>query len=119
MTSVRQCVPTRDAFGEVLVELGRERPNLVVLEADISTSTRTCHFARQFPERFFQFGVAEANMMVAAAGLATTGKVPVVSTYAVFASMRACEQVRTFIAYPQLNVKIAVSHGASRRPTME
>jgi len=104
-------VPTRDAYGEVLVELGEENPDIVVLEADISKSTRTCHFARKFPERFFQFGVAEANMMVAAAGLATTGKVAFVSTYAVFGSMRACEQVRTFIAYPELNVKIAVSHG--------
>jgi len=104
-------VPTRDAYGEVLVELGEEYPDLVVLEADISKSTRTCHFARRFPGRFFQFGVAEANMMVAAAGLATTGKIPFVSTYAVFGSMRACEQARTFIAYPHLNVKIAVSHG--------
>ena len=104
-------VPTRDAYGEVLVELGEENPDIVVLEADISKSTRTCHFAQRFPERFFQFGVAEANMMVAAAGLATTGKTPFVSTYAVFGSMRACEQVRTFIAYPGLNVKIAVSHG--------
>jgi len=104
-------VPTRDAYGEVLVELGEENPDIVVLEADISKSTRTYHFARRFPERFFQFGVAEANMMVAAAGLATTGKVPFVSTYAVFGSMRVCEQVRSFIAYPELNVKIAVSHG--------
>ncbi len=103
--------PTRDAFGEILVELGREYPDLVVLEADISKSTRTAYFARQFPERFFNFGVAESNMMGAAAGFATTGKIPFVSTYAVFASMRACEQVRTSIAYPRLNVKIAVSHG--------
>ncbi len=103
--------PTRDAYGEVLVELGEDIPNLVVLEADIAKSTRTCHFANRFPERFFQFGVAEANMMVAAAGLATTGKIAFVSTYAIFGSMRACEQVRTFVAYPQLNVKIAVSHG--------
>ena len=103
--------PTRDAYGEVLVELGEEIPNLVVLEADIAKSTRTCHFAARFPERFFQFGVAEADMMAAAAGLATTGQIPFASTYAVFGSMRACEQARTFIAYPELNVKIAVSHG--------
>jgi transketolase len=109
--AVCEDVPTRDAYGEVLVELGEEIPNLVVLEADIAKSTRTCHFAARFPERFFQFGVAEANMMVAAAGLATTGKIPFVSTYAVFGSMRACEQVRTSVAYPKLNVKIAVSHG--------
>ena len=104
-------VPTRYAFGETLVELGQEMPNLVVLEADISKSTQTFHFANAFPDRFFQMGVAEANMMVAAAGLTTTGKIPFVSTYAVFGSMRACEQVRTFIAYPNLNVKIACSHG--------
>ncbi len=103
--------PTRDAYGEALLELGEEFPELVVFEADISKSTRTNRFARQFPERFFQFGISEANMMAAAGGMATTGKIPFVSTYAIFASMRACEQVRTMIAYPRLNVKIAVSHG--------
>ncbi|MBN1264980.1 MAG: transketolase family protein [Anaerolineales bacterium] len=106
-----EAVPTRDAYGEVLKNLGQENDHVVVFEADISKSTRTCHFARAFPERFFQMGVAEANMMAAAAGMATTGYIPFVSTYAVFASMRACEQIRTFIAYPNLNVKIAVSHG--------
>ena len=105
------CIPTRDAYGEVLVELGRENPDIVVLEADISKSTRTRFFAEVFPRRFFQMGVAESNMMVVAAGLATVGKMPFASTYAVFGSMRACEQVRTSIAYPGLNVKIAVSHG--------
>ena len=103
--------PTRHAYGEELVELGREMPNLVVLEADISKSTQTYRFARAFPERFFQMGVAEANMMLVAAGLATTGKIAFASTYAVFGSMRACEQVRTFIAHTHLNVKIACSHG--------
>jgi len=102
---------TRDAYGEILVELGEKNPNIVVLEADISKSTRTCYFAEKFPERFFNTGVAEQNEMMIAAGLATCGKIPFVSTYAVFASMRACEQVRTFICYPRLNVKIAVSHG--------
>ena len=104
-------IATRFAYGEALVELGHENPRLVVLEADISKSTQTQHFAKAFPERFFQMGCAEANAMVAAAGLATTGKIPFVSTYAVFGSMRACEQVRSFVAYPRLNVKIAVSHG--------
>jgi transketolase len=104
-------ISTREAYGEVLAELGAEIPNLVVLEADISKSTRTKIFAEKFPDRFYQFGIAEANMMTAAAGLATTGKIPFVSTYAVFASMRACEQLRTFICYPHLNVKVAVSHG--------
>jgi transketolase len=107
----RKPAPTRDAYGEVLLELGAEFPQLVVCEADISKSTRTCLFAEKYPERFFNFGVAEANMMAAAAGLASTGRVAFVSTYAVFASMRACEVVRTLLAYPRLNVKIAVSHG--------
>jgi len=104
-------ISTRDAFGEALVELGAEMPNLVVLEADISKSTRTNRFANRFPDRFYQFGIAEANMMVAAAGMSTTGKIVFYSTYAVFGSMRACEQLRTFVAYPHLNVKVAVSHG--------
>ena len=111
MPQLGELIPTRDAYGEVLVELGAEFPNLVVLEADISKSTRTSYFASRFPDRYFNMGVAEANMMVTAAGLATTGKVPFVSTYAVFGSMRACEQVRTFVAYPKLGVKICVSHG--------
>jgi transketolase len=106
-----QSIATRDAYGETLVNLGVKYPNLVVLEADISKSTRTNKFAKKFPERFFQFGVAEANMMAAAAGLATTGKIPFLSTYAVFASMRAMEPLRSLIAYGKLNVKIAVSHG--------
>jgi transketolase len=104
-------VHTRDAYGEALVELGRINPNVVVFEADISKSTRTDLFAREFPERFFNIGVAEQNEMAIAAGAATCGKIPFVSTYAVFASMRACEQIRTFIAYPNLNVKICPSHG--------
>ena len=107
----RESKPTRDAYGEVLVELGKECSELVVFEADISKSTRTSYFAKQFPKRFFQFGVAEANMMAAAAGMASLGNISFVSTYSVFASMRACEQVRTMIAYPNLNVKICVSHG--------
>lgn len=106
-----KAIPTRHAYGEELVELGRDIPNLVVLEADISKSTQTYRFAREFPDRFFQMGVAEANMMLVAAGLATTGKIPFVSTYAVFGTMRACEQVRTFVAHTHLNVKIACSHG--------
>ena len=106
-----KAIPTRHAFGEELVALGGDNPDVVVLEADISKSTQTFRFAKAFPDRFFQMGVAEANMMVVAAGLATMGKIPFVSTYAVFGSMRACEQVRTFVAYPNLNVKIACSHG--------
>jgi transketolase len=102
---------TREAYGEEIVRFGEENPNIVVLEADISTSTKTCYFAKKFPDRFFNIGVAEQNEAVIAAGLASTGLIPFLSTYAVFATMRACEQVRTFICYPNLNVKIAVSHG--------
>lgn len=106
-----EMIPTRQAYGEALVELGRINPQVVVFEADISKSTRTDLFAKEFPERFFDIGVAEQNEMAIAAGAATCGKIPFVSTYAVFASMRACEQIRTFIAYPGLNVKICPSHG--------
>jgi len=102
---------TREAYGEEIVKLGEENPDIVVLEADISSSTKTCYFAKAFPERFFNVGVAEQNEAIVAAGLASTGLIPFLSTYAVFATMRACEQVRTFICYPNLNVKIAVSHG--------
>ena len=102
---------TREGYGEEIVELGKENPKIVVLEADISSSTKTCYFAKEFPDRFFNVGVAEQNEAMVAAGLASTGLIPFLSTYAVFASMRACEQVRTFICYPNLNVKIAVSHG--------
>lgn len=106
-----EAISTREAFGQTLKEMGRKYRDLVVFEADISKSTKTCEFAKAYPDRFFNMGVAEQNMMVAAAGISTTGLVPFVSTYAVFASMKACEQIRTFIAYPNLNVKIAVSHG--------
>lgn len=102
---------TREAYGEEIVELGRKNPSIVVLDADISSSTKTCYFAKEFPDRFFNVGVAEQNEALVAAGLASAGLIPFISTYAVFASMRACEQVRTFICYPNQNVKIAVSHG--------
>jgi transketolase len=101
----------RAAFGEALVELGEQIPNFVVLDADISSSLNTYHFAKKFPERHINFGVAEQNMMIGAAGLSTTGLIPLACTYATFASMRACEQIRSFICYANLNVKITVSHG--------
>ena len=106
-----EMIPTRTAYGEALIELGAQREDVVVFEADISKSTRTDGFARKFPERFFNIGVAEQNEMAIAAGAALCGKIAYVSTYAVFASMRACEQIRTFVAYPRLNVKICPSHG--------
>ena len=106
-----ELVHTRLAYGETLVELGRINPDVVVFEADIAVSTRTDLFAKEFPERFFNVGIAEQNEMAIAAGAATCGKISFVSTYAVFATMRACEQIRTFVAYPHLNVKICPSHG--------
>jgi len=101
---------TRDAYGEVLVELGREHSNIVVLDADLSGSTKTAKFRDEFPERFFNAGIAEQNMTGMAAGLATTGKIPFVSTFAIFATGRAFEQVRNTICYPGLNVKICATH---------
>jgi len=102
---------TRDAYGEAIVEIGEQNKNVVVLTADLMHSTKIEGFKKQFPERFFNFGMAEQNMMGVAAGLATCGKIPFVSTFACFASMRSCEQIRTDIAYPKLNVKIVVTHG--------
>ena len=103
--------PTRYAYAEAVQELAAANPDVVLLNADVAKSMRTNEFAERFPEREFNFGIAEQNMMAAAAGMATVGLIPFVSTYAVFASMRACEQVRTMICYPRLNVKIAASHG--------
>ncbi|RMD51950.1 MAG: transketolase family protein [Nitrospirae bacterium] len=101
---------TRNAYGEVLAELGAEREEIVVLDADVSVSTRTILFARRFPERFFNMGIAEQDMIGTAAGLALVGKVPFASSYAVFATGRAWEQIRQSICYPNLNVKIVASH---------
>lgn len=101
----------REAYGKALVELGRENPDLVVLDSDVAHSTKTVYFGREFPERFFNFGIQEANMMDAAAGLASVGLVPFVNTFSFLASLRAAEQVRTSIAYNGLNVKIVGSYG--------
>jgi len=97
-------------YGKVLAEIGQRNPDIVVLTADLMRSNKTGDFAKVVPERFFNFGIAEQNMMAAAAGLAANGKIPYVSTYAAFASMRCCEQVRTDIAYPKLKVRIVSSH---------
>jgi len=102
--------PTRYAYADALLELGEKNPDVVVLDADVSKSVGTNKFAQKFPERSFNFGIAEQNMMAAAAGMATTGLIPFATTYAVFASMRALDQVRNSIHYPRLNVKIAASH---------
>ncbi|MGB9813413.1 MAG: transketolase family protein [Thermovenabulum sp.] len=103
-------IATREAYGEALAELGEKIKDLVVLDADLSKSTKTSVFAKKFPERFFNMGIAEQNLMGVAAGLATCGKIPFASTFAVFATGRAFEQIRNSICYPNLNVKIAASH---------
>ncbi|MCQ9208937.1 MAG: transketolase family protein, partial [Omnitrophica bacterium] len=100
----------RDAYGEALIELGRKNKQIVALDADLSSSTRTARFGKKFPQRFFDLGVAEQNMMGVAAGLAACGKIPFVSTFAIFGSGRAWDQVRNTICYNKLNVKIVVTH---------
>lgn len=100
----------RKAYSKALVELGNQRSDIVVLDADLSSSTQTIKFAEAFPERFFNCGIAEANMMDTAAGLAASGKTVFVSTFAVFGTGRCYDQIRQSIAYPKLNVKIVVSH---------
>ena len=101
---------TRDAYGLALVELGKENENVVVLDADLSKSTKTCNFKEAYPERFFNMGIAEQNLLGTAAGLAASGKIPFASSFAVFAVGRAYDQIRNSIAYPKLNVKIAATH---------
>ncbi len=103
-------IATREGYGSTLVELGRKHDNIVVLDADLAEATRTGMFQKEFPERHIDCGIAEANMMGIAAGLATTGKVPFASSFAMFAAGRAYEQVRNSIGYPHLNVKIGASH---------
>lgn len=105
-----QKIATRDAYGEALVELGKKRPDVVALDADLSGSTKTAKFAKAFPERFINVGIAEQDLMGTAAGLAIGGKLPFASTFAVFATGRAWEQIRQSICYPNLNVKIVASH---------
>ena len=100
----------RDAYGQTLVELGRTNKDIIVLDADLSSSTRTGMFAKEFPDRFFNFGVAEQNMISTAAGLASCGKVVFLSTFAIFATGRAWDQVRNSVAYNSFNIKIVASH---------
>jgi transketolase len=100
----------RDIYGQTLIELGRQNKDIVVLDADLSGSTRTNLFAKEFPERFFNFGVAEQNMISTAAGLASCGKTVFVSTFAMFAAGRAWDQVRNSVSYSNLNVKIVATH---------
>ncbi|WIF95309.1 transketolase family protein [Caminicella sporogenes] len=107
---MNKAVATREAYGKALLEAGRENENIVVLDADLSKSTKTNMFAGEFPNRFFDMGIAEQNMMAVAAGLAASGKIPFASTFAVFASGRAFEIIRNSICYPKLNVKICATH---------
>lgn len=106
-----QAIATRDAYGAALVDLGKRNNNVVVLDADLSGSTKTIKFAKAFPERFFNIGISEQDMMGTAGGLSLTGKIPFASTFAIFASGRAWEQIRQTISYSHLNVKVVATHG--------
>lgn len=101
---------TRQSYGEALLELGKENKEIVVLDADLSTATKTELFAKEFPERFFDMGIAEQDMLATSAGFATCDKIPYASTFAVFATGRAYDQIRNSICYPNLNVKICATH---------
>ncbi len=103
-------IATRDSYGNALVECAKENPNLVVLDADLAEATKTCIFKKAFPERHIDCGIAESNMVGIAAGLAATGKIPFVSSFAMFVAGRAFEQVRNSVGYPHLNVKIGATH---------
>ena len=103
-------IATRESFGRALEELGMENEKVVVLDADLYNSTKTEYFKEKYPERFINLGIAEADMMGTAAGLATCGKIPYASTFAAFATGRVYDQIRTSIAYPKLNVKICATH---------
>ncbi|MDO8688300.1 MAG: transketolase family protein, partial [Dehalococcoidales bacterium] len=104
-------VSLREAYGHTLVELGRENPDIVVLDADLSKSTMTHFFAKEFPGRFFDCGIAEQNMVGIAAGLAASGKIPFASSFAVFVPGHCFDQIRMSIAYSRFNVKLVATHG--------
>ena len=108
--NIEKKIATRQSYGEALAELGKENKNIVVLDADLSTATKTNIFAKEFPNRFFDMGIAEQDMIGTAAGFATCGKIPYASTFAVFAAGRAYDQIRNSVAYPNLNVKICATH---------
>ena len=101
---------TRQSYGEALLDLGKENKDVVVLDADLATATKTNLFAKEFPDRFFDMGIAEANMIGTAAGFATCGKIPYASTFAVFAAGRAYDQIRNSVCYPNLNLKVCATH---------
>lgn len=103
-------IATRQSYGEALAELGKKNKDIVVFDADLSGATKTSIFAKEFPNRFFDMGIAEADMVSTAAGISTFGKIPYVSTFAVFAAGRAYDQIRNSVCYPNLNVKICATH---------
>ncbi len=103
-------IATREAYGDALVEFGAKYENIVVLDADLAEATKTCKFKKAFPERFFDCGIAEGNMVSVAAGIATTGMIPFCSSFAMFTAGRAFEPIRNAIGYPHLNVKIGATH---------
>ena len=105
-----ECKATRQSYGEAITEIGKENENIVVLDADLAGATKTVLFAKEFLDRFFDMGIAEANMLSTAAGLATCGKIPYTSTFATFAAGRGYDQIRNSICYPKLNVKICATH---------
>ena len=109
MSEVKK-IATRESYGNALVEVGKENPNVVVLDADLAAATKTGVFKKAFPERHIDCGIAECNMTGIAAGMATTGKIPFISSFAMFAAGRNFEQVRNSIGYPHLNVKIGATH---------
>ena len=104
-------LPTRDGYGHALVELGAKNPNVVVLDADLAKSTRSDWFQAKYPERFFDIGISEQDLIGTAAGLSLGGKIPFATTYGVFVTGRAWDQIRTTVCYSDLNVKIAGAHG--------
>ena len=107
---INKKIATRQSYGEALAEIGEQNKNIVVLDADLSGATKTSIFAKKFPERFFNIGISEQDMLTTAAGFSTCGKIPYVSTFAVFAAGRAYDQIRNSICYPKLNVKICATH---------
>ena len=109
MSEVKK-IATRESYGNALVEVGKENPNVVVLDADLAAATKTGTFKKAFPERHIDCGIAECNMTGIAAGMATTGKIPFISSFAMFAAGRNFEQIRNSIGYPHLNVKIGATH---------
>ena len=109
--NIKDILPIRDGYGRALIALGKTNPNVLVLDADLSTSTRTNWYAEKFPERFIDVGIAEQNMVDIAAGLSLEGKIPFVTTYGVFVCGRAFDQLRNTVCYSQLNVKVVGSHG--------